>query len=502
MIKEEQQVTKTTKVTSTNDSITTSVSKTKFDFNVFVDRYFWWFFALAIGVLTFLCFFRLDAAPILSSDEGRHGVNAYEMMKEGNYIANTYNGKVDYWNLKPPLSFYFIMLGYRIFGYNAWGLRFFSALAYLTLAIIVAVFLKKKFNSMASLLSVFMFAACYFYFADHFVRNGDPDALFILFVGVCLIALYLSSENSNWLHLSGLMVALAFLTKSYHAVLLLPIIFLYLIFTKGFAKIKWWQYLTVAAVTLSPILIWLVARVSFDGWQFIKEMLVYDVFKRSTNVIEEHSTNFFVYLPFTILYDNMITICGLLLIVTVIIKLVKKQKLTNLEKLALFSMISIYTVYGLARTKIEWYIWPHCVPLIMFGAVKSVGIWQNSQSYELVKRALVVFLVAVVMFLAGFNTYNICSIKSTHELQDLIRQLPVADETTYFYQDAESTELERAELLVFEWHTDHYLNTGGEIEFAKTENAYLIIKVTDFENWDSDAYDIYYQTENYAICQR
>lgn len=493
---------KVVKDTSTQSLVEPTVNKTKAKLTVgdFLDRYYWYFFALIVGLVAFLCFFRLGVAPIASSDEGRHGVNAYEMMKEGNYIANSYNGEIDYWNLKPPLSFYFIMLGYRIFGYNAWGLRFFSALAYLALIIIVAIFLRKKFNSTASLVSMLMFAACYLYFIAHFVRAGDADALYILFVGVCLIALYLSSENSNWLHLAGLMVALAFLTKSYHAIILLPIILLYLIFTKGFPKIKWWQYLTITAVTLSPILIWMVARVAFDGWKFINEMFLYDVFKRSTNVIEQHSTNFFVYLPFTIMYDNVVTFCGALLIFTVIRKLCKHQKLSNLEKLALYSMLSIYTIFGLARTKIEWYIWPHCVPLIMFAAVKLVSIWQNSLSYEIVKRVIVVLILVATIFLVGYNAFNVITVQNTNELQALIRELPVADGATYFYQSGDTTTLERAELLVFEWHTNHYLNTGGEAKFKQTDNAYLIIKTTDNANWDSDAYEILSRSPNYAIC--
>ena len=44
-------------------------------------------------------------------------------------VVSTWQYEPDYWNLKPPLSEWFIMLGCRIFGFNAWGLRFYSALS-------------------------------------------------------------------------------------------------------------------------------------------------------------------------------------------------------------------------------------------------------------------------------------------------------------------------------------------------------------------------------------
>ena len=48
----------------------------------------------------------------------RHGVNAYEMIQNGDYIQHTYNYQVDDWNLKPSISYWGIVLGFRLFGYS------------------------------------------------------------------------------------------------------------------------------------------------------------------------------------------------------------------------------------------------------------------------------------------------------------------------------------------------------------------------------------------------
>ena len=86
-----------------------------------VEKYYWILFALLMALIVFFSFWRLDAAYVNSWDEARHGVNAYEMMQNGNYVVNTYGYETDYWNYKPPFSFYGVMLGYKLFGYSSQG---------------------------------------------------------------------------------------------------------------------------------------------------------------------------------------------------------------------------------------------------------------------------------------------------------------------------------------------------------------------------------------------
>ncbi|MED1487887.1 ArnT family glycosyltransferase [Bacillus smithii] len=102
------------------------------------------YFLLALILLSVACyniFFNLGKFPIYSWDEARHGVNAYEMLRQGNFIVNTYRYKMDYWNLKPPLSYWAIMLGYKTAGFNALGLRLISGICAMLTIIIVGIFL-------------------------------------------------------------------------------------------------------------------------------------------------------------------------------------------------------------------------------------------------------------------------------------------------------------------------------------------------------------------------
>jgi 4-amino-4-deoxy-L-arabinose transferase-like glycosyltransferase len=95
----------------------------------------YYIFLMAILLMSALnIFYNIGKAPINSWDEARHGVNAYEMIKRNNYIVNTYSYKNDYWNLKSPISYWAIIMGYKLMGFNPSGLRIvLSVSAYLTI---------------------------------------------------------------------------------------------------------------------------------------------------------------------------------------------------------------------------------------------------------------------------------------------------------------------------------------------------------------------------------
>ena len=45
----------------------------------------------------------LDSYPIRIWDEARLAINAYEMLKNGDFIVTHYDNNPDMWNTKPPL---------------------------------------------------------------------------------------------------------------------------------------------------------------------------------------------------------------------------------------------------------------------------------------------------------------------------------------------------------------------------------------------------------------
>lgn len=445
----------------------------------FIEKYYWAFFAIFLAFLGFLCFFKLGIYNIGDWDEARHGVNAYEMIRNNNYIANYYGGKLDYYNLKPPLSYYIIMLGYVIFGYNPFGLRFFSALSYIILAACVALFVKKKANKIASLISILVFCGSYIFFINHFVKTGDADAVFILFVGLSIISLGLSSDNANWLHLSCFMFALAFLCKSWHAFLLLPIIFFYWLFTKAYKKIKWWQYITCFLCAVGPILIWALARYSFDGLDFFNEMLFYDLLKRSANAIESH-VGYPLYYTVQLFLNATQIICLILFAAGLIKKLVKKEKLTDLDKLCLISFLSVLLIFAIAKTKLSWYIFPACIPLTISGSIYAVEIfkWLSNK-----KNAQQIFKYSSLIFIVGCMTTStvlVCR-QTPNELQTFINTLDISNQSTVYYEVSNTTTPAQGALLAAEFHLDIIINKGGGYSaFEQDFGSYIIMTKNEY----------------------
>ena len=116
---------------------------------LFIQKHFIYIVYLGLTLLTaYLCFSRLDVASLQHWDEARHGVNGYEMFKNHNYIVNTYNYENDYFNLKPPLSYWGIILGFQLFGVSIFSMRFYSALSLLLTFFAVAFYMHKYYGNL------------------------------------------------------------------------------------------------------------------------------------------------------------------------------------------------------------------------------------------------------------------------------------------------------------------------------------------------------------------
>ena len=186
---------------------------------------------VGLGIYLFLLlivftgmFIGLGAGAVQQTDEATHGVNAYEMLVHGNVLVNTYKYAVDYFNSKPPLSLWCIMLSYSAFGYTAFALRFASAVAGCILTVMMSVFLWKKENMATAVFFTAAVPLMTSLFEFHMFRAGDMDSIYVLLFAMAMIALYQAGRGSRWsLILYGLALGLAFLTKSIHAGMILLI---------------------------------------------------------------------------------------------------------------------------------------------------------------------------------------------------------------------------------------------------------------------------------------
>ncbi|MEG1776796.1 MAG: glycosyltransferase family 39 protein [Clostridia bacterium] len=219
----------------------------------------------------------------MNYDEARHGINAYEMIRNEDYLVSTFMGQPDYWNLKPPLSYWCIALCYQLFGYTAFALRFYSAFLMLLCTLALCLWMARRFGLAAAFIATLAIAANECFYGYHFVRFADADAQFQCLFTLAMLCMLQSHKNINWLYGSAIGFGLAFLSKSVHAVSIPAVCFVYLLCDRRLGKLTWKRFLGMLAAGLAPILIWAVARYARDGWAFLAKMITLDVTGRIAN---------------------------------------------------------------------------------------------------------------------------------------------------------------------------------------------------------------------------
>lgn len=258
--------------------------------------WYWPCMAVLLLVISFFCFYNLGQLPALDWDEARHGISGYEMLKEGKFLVNTYQYEPDYWNLKPPFSFWGVMLGYKLFGFSLFGMRFFSAMAFILTCVCIGLFTKNRYGAVESLCVLLLLACCSPFYRFHFACHADADALFAAFSVAAMLFLLMGADQPRYLPACAFSFACAFLTKSWHALFIVAVVGVYLLARRTLARLTLRQWLTFLGAGALPVLVWALLRARFDGITFFREMITVDLLNRATQVLENHSGSPLYYL--------------------------------------------------------------------------------------------------------------------------------------------------------------------------------------------------------------
>lgn len=374
---------------------------------IFIEKYFYLFALIELLILLFNLYYNLNIPNLKNWDESRHGSNAFEMLKQHNLIVNYYRGMPDYWNLKPSLANWLIMMGYQLFGYNALGLRFFSGLCMVIIEIALILFMKNRYGSLAALITGAAFLSCAPIILNHCGRTGDPDAVFLLFFTLSMLSLMKMDQKMIYFYLSGLFFAFAFLAKSWHAMSIVIIIGLVILCGGKLRKINIRQYGLFFLCAVLPVLLWALARYFYDGMTFFKAMIQYDLLKRSTLAIEHHREPRWFYFHFILTHYTywFLLVFGTL---TACLTLLNRERFRRHKSAIIpifFWLIIPFIIYTLSKTKIFWYIYP-IFPVLAICA----GLF-TARLIRMKKTALTVFLIAfLALSFYGSEKYIVHSI--------------------------------------------------------------------------------------------
>lgn len=498
---------------------------------------------LLFAWLTFLCFYKLDVKYVDPWDEARHGVNAYEMLKQGNLIESTYRYETDYYNLKPPLSMWSIMLSMLIFGKNVFSLRLASVLCYLILALAVVCFARKRYGKTAALFSLMLLAANTTPFIAHMVRAGDADSLYVLLFSLAMLCMLQIRENHQKLYWCGFFFALAFLTKSFHAGVIVAIGGLYLLLTGELKRIKLWEYLKFFASFVIPLGLWVLGRICVDGTAFLKEMWLTDVLGRSQSGFGSNEAGFSYYFSYFIgnmtksipVYRVALVLLLLASCILLIVKVADAKKQTDAKKkkdvsffkhlkgclfhrdvigMSLWILVPALA-FSLVRTKLLWYQYPSVTALLIVTGIVT-GIVCEKKQIPLFFRlgiGLATVVTACHFSYSLFQTFEAYGKDGymTNDFQLLIQDVAADEASGDFYTAVYralptddpnhpiDSKWAQQDVFVAEAYGDYHCDDGGFDGMIFNSASRDLAPVSDILFTTTQLYDFYMSNMEYDV---
>lgn len=429
------------------------------------------------------CFKNLGSLPVQSFDEARHGISAYEMLKNKEYIINTYNYQNDYWNLKPPLSFWSIILGFKIFGFNVFAMRFYSAASLFITISIVSIFTMKKFGKLESLITAIILSVCGPLYVFHVGRNGDADALYLLCFTISIIAMFYINKNKKTLYICGLFFSFAFLTKSWHSFSIAAIGGLYILLSGEIKKIRFKEWIIFILSFTVPIACWVITRILKDGKKFLTTMVQYDLIERSKRPLEGHIGDKWFYFDYLTNNPKMIALFAICIITITIMLYGKKLQNYKNELLGLMLWIIVpFVIFTRSQTKIVWYIIPIYIPLIMLTGIGLGKILKNREISNYVKIFIILIFV-ICIGREGKSLYRTILFQQREPVQEFlvndISSIKEINEDEAYIQvenvETENGQWSQSYLFLGEITEDFKCKDGGVSEYLKTKNKAILI---------------------------
>lgn len=248
-------------------------------------------FVLALG----LYLINNNSFSIYILDEAKNTECAREMLEKNDWVVPTFN-----YNLrtdKPPLHYFFMMAGFKLFGVNEWAARFFSGFFGALTILITFLYTRRFSNRNTALWTIFaMLASIHLCIQFHL---AVPDPYLIFFFTWSLFLFYAAISDRHLFEVILLYIAIGFgtLAKGPVAIALPGLIFLlFLIFSK---QLKWpvirsLKPLLGVAIVLIIALPWYILVGIETNWEWTQGFFMKHNIERFAGEMEGHGGIFLI----------------------------------------------------------------------------------------------------------------------------------------------------------------------------------------------------------------
>ena len=272
------------------------ISKLPSEQNKNIDKYFpWALLVLCAGVF----FYGLGSLPFIGPDEPRYAQVAREMFISGDWVTTRLGGIN--WFEKPALTYWLSAIGYKLFGENEFGARFFVAVFATVGVLLVYGFGKRIRSARFGFLSAAVLTTCGMW--PGFARVATFDmplsvAMILALAGFLVWEQQEENQNRNrfWL-LMCFALGLGVLAKGLVGIVLpCAVIGLYTLLTERLKILFKPKLLLIGTVIfLATAATWYAPVIAKHGREFINEFFIGHHFQRYLSNKYKHPQPFYFF---------------------------------------------------------------------------------------------------------------------------------------------------------------------------------------------------------------
>lgn len=332
-------------------------------------------------------------------DEARCALHALTMSKNNNFIVTYYQGMPDMWYTKPPLLIWMQAILFKFFPPSVLVFRLPTLIAAIALCFFIYwYFIKYHRNYFIGVIATVILISCDGIARLHGTRTGEYETVLIFFTTTYLIAYFhfLETKNNKWLMLFFMLIIAASLTKGIQALLLLPALFFYTLFTKNIKIILSSKYFYLGILSyLFFVIGYYFLREQYNPG-FLKTVWMNELGGRYTTVIENHKEPFTFYIGF--LWNRLLGFWFAFFVLSIPIVITLTNKILKRLCLYLLSCSLVYMlVISTAKTKLGWYDMPIYPLLTIVIAISIFVVFDVLYKKDLtrLKKNILIFFTAL-----------------------------------------------------------------------------------------------------------